>query len=54
MRKSDFVIRITIIFDDNLKTISGSFFVADLIYETVNLTALHLHYYIVPFYIGKG
>ena len=52
MRKISF----TITFDDNLKTNSVLFFIADLnlIYQAVNLIALHLNCCIASFYINKN
>ena len=44
-----------IIFNDNFKTTSVSFFIADLnLLSCVNLRALHLNCCIVSFYTGKN
>ena len=46
-------LKLPIIFDDNLKTTSVLFFIADSINHAVNLKIFSLNYYINPFYIDK-
>ena len=52
MRKISFTSPITL--DDNLKTTSALFLLLTLIYQAVNLIALHLNCYIVSFYTDKN
>ena len=50
MWKISFIIRITIIFDDNLKTTSFYFLLQILIHYAANLIALHFNYWVILYW----
>ena len=54
MRKIDFIIRPPIIFDDNLKTTSDSFFIADFNLLNCEFDSFTFKVCIVSFYIDKN